>query len=175
MTFNLNVGEARYPLFGTDEEIALAHAIGRAFIELQQLEFTIISNLDVLANGTIDNTGSFDVFAAKTFGNLLREMRKQPVLEPLAEEMQATKDRRDFFTHKFLFHRYGGPIFTAPAEYELLVQEAADLAVRFASARKSLDDVMLRSAPVAMFAGKIDPETGALTVVESEFAKRRRS
>ncbi len=36
----LRVGKMRYLVSGSDPEIALAHVLGPAFIELQQLEFT---------------------------------------------------------------------------------------------------------------------------------------
>ena len=107
---DLQVGRTIYRVSDSDAETALAHALGCTFIELQQLEFSIISFLNLLAGGTGEPGPSFDVFASRTFGNLVREMRKHTFLEHLADEIQSTKERRDFFVHKFLFHRYGGPM-----------------------------------------------------------------
>jgi hypothetical protein len=171
----LRIGTSAYPLSGTDGEIALAHAIGCAFVELQQLEFTIISFLGILTNGAVDADNSFDLFASKTFGNLIREMIKLPITAPLAEDMRQTKERRDFFVHKFLFHRYGGTVFTTEADYELLVRDAIQTAKLFAKSREAFDDLMLTSAPVVMFAGRYDEKTGEIDIVESTHAKSRRS
>jgi hypothetical protein len=172
---DLQVGQARYAVQGSDCEIALAHAIGSGFIELQQLEFMIISYLDILTNGGVSEGGSsFELFASKTFGNLLREMRKHPTLTDLADEMQVTKERRDFFTHQFLFHRYGGELFTTEADYELLVCDACDLGNLFAKSRKRFDDLMLKTAPIAMIAGQTDADTGETIIVETEHALDRK-
>jgi hypothetical protein len=168
---DLRVGQVRYRLSGSDCEIALAHALGRALIELQQLEFTIASYLEVLASRTMNVNSSFDLFASKTFGNLVREMQKHELLTNLATNMRLTKERRDFFIHKFLFHRFGGELFTTEAEYELLTREAHDLGVLFAESRTQFDDLMLQKAPIVMFGGRIDPNTQEVIIVRSEFAK----
>jgi hypothetical protein len=172
---DLKVGQCYYRLSGSDCEIALAHAVGRALIELQQLEFTIISYLDILANGAMDVNASFHLFASKTFGNLLHEMRKHEMLRNLADDMQRTKEKRDFFVHKFLFHRFAGDLLTAPSEYELLVREASDLGIMFAKARTNFLTLMLEQAPIVMFGAKMDIDTGELQIIESEFAKEHRN
>jgi len=83
---DLKLGGALYRLSGSDCEIGLAHAIGSAFIELQQLEFAIVSYLSGLADdGTALYDASFDVFASKTFGNLIHEMERHDFLKPLAK------------------------------------------------------------------------------------------
>jgi hypothetical protein len=84
---DLHIGQTIYRMAETDGEKALAHAIGRAFIELQQLEFCIVSFLNILSGGSADPAPSFDVFASKTFGNLVREMRTHTFLQRLADEM----------------------------------------------------------------------------------------
>ena len=76
---DLRIGSVRYRLAGSDSEIALSHALGNAFIELQQLEYTIISYLQALSEGKGDFNASFDLFSSKTFGNLLREMKNHSV------------------------------------------------------------------------------------------------
>jgi hypothetical protein len=171
---DLRIGQTLYRLSGSDCEIALAHAIGNAFIELQQLEFTIISYLDTLAGGGVGASASFDLFASKTFGNLIREMQKHALLERLSETMRLTKERRDFFVHKFLFHRFGGALFTSECEYEALIKEAHDAGALFADTHCRFDEHMLARSQLVMFAGRVDPDTGELTIVESEFAKTRR-
>jgi hypothetical protein len=142
-------------------------------MEAQQLEFTIISFLDILTSGAASASTSFDLFASKTFGNLVNEMKKHKLLESLADDMRSTKARRDFSVHKFLFHRYGGELLTNDAEYELLVREANNLGLLFAESRTKFHDLMLQSAPIDMFGVRSDPATGALIVVESEFTKGR--
>lgn len=163
------------PLDGSEGELALATAIGAAFIELQQLEFGVISYLELLAGGKVGAPAAFDVFASKTFGNLLREMKKHALLADLADHMEDTKKRRDFFVHRFLFHRYGGPLFTTDADYAELIRDAAEHGDLFFQARKEFDELMLRSAPVVMLGGKVDPESGEIVIVESEHAKARQS
>jgi hypothetical protein len=171
---DLRAGNVRYRLSGSDCEIALSHALGRAFIELQQLEFTIISYLESLAGvtGMIDDH-SFDLFASKTFGNLIREMEKHEFLQPLARNIRGVKEKRDFFIHKFLFHRFGGEL-TLDSEYEQLIREAADLADLFAVSRTKFDDFMLDKAPLMMFGAKRDAGSGEWIIVESEFSKLSR-
>ncbi|HEY4941448.1 MAG TPA: hypothetical protein VII56_08470 [Rhizomicrobium sp.] len=171
---NLRVGQAHYVLPGSDGAIALAHALGNAFIELQQLEYSIISYLDVLAGGEIGASASFDLFASKTFGNLIREMRKHEFLKNLADDLGSTKEKRDFFVHKFLFHRYGGDMLTTDSEYELLIREAHDLGVEFGKCQAKFHDQVLETAPIVMFAAKLDADSGELIIVESEYAKERR-
>jgi hypothetical protein len=100
---DLQVGKIRYRISGTDPEIALVHAFGSAFVELQQLEFTLISYLVSLAGRPSESEqASFEVFSSKTFGSLIREMEKNTHLRPLAVEMLTAKAKRDFFIHKFL-------------------------------------------------------------------------
>lgn len=172
---DLRIGQTVYRLSGSDCEIALAHAIGHAFIELQQLEFTIISYLDTLVGGGVGASASFDLFASKTFGNLAREMQKHVLSESLAETMRLTKERRDFFVHKFLFHRFGGVLFTSECEYETLIKEAHDTGALFADTHLQFDEHMLAKSQLVMFAGRVDPVTGELTIVKSEFTKPRRN
>jgi hypothetical protein len=62
-------------------ETALAHAIGRAFIAF----------LKILSGGSADPGPSFDVFAAKTFGNLVREMRTYTFLRSFCRERNAAE------------------------------------------------------------------------------------
>jgi len=92
---DLEIGNVRYVISGSDAEVALAHALGSTFIELQQLEFAVISYLNDLADrGTQVYDESFDVFASKTFGNLIRETSKHDFLTPIANEMIAVKEKR---------------------------------------------------------------------------------
>jgi len=147
---------------------ALAHAVGRTFIELQQLEFEIISFLSMLSEEPTSNDSSFDVLASKTLGNLLRAMEKCDYLGSLANELRTAKERRDFFIHRFLFHRYGGPEFTTDDEFELLIRDAIELGDMFAIARESFAKCMLNHAPLKMFAMKQDPETGEFEITESK-------
>jgi hypothetical protein len=170
---DLQIGGMTYRLSGTDGEVALAHVLGRTFIELQQLEFAIISFLNILSGGTVEPGASFNVFASKTFGNLIREMRKHTFLVSLADTMQGTKERRDFFVHKFLFHRYGGPLFTTNADYEALILEADDLAKLFATSMSRFQDFMVEKSSIAMFVATIDPVSGEMTIAESNAAKAR--
>jgi len=168
---DLSFGNVRYLVTGSDAEIALAHAIGIAFIELQQLEFAIISYLSSLADEPEQSyDASFDVFSSKTFGNLIREMDRHDFLKPLAIGVAVAKQKRDFFIHKFLFHRYGG-IFTSDEEYEELARDATNIGNLFALTHKNFVEFMLQKAPLSMFAAKRDPATGELIVVESEFSK----
>jgi len=88
--------------------------------------------------------------------------------------MTDVKQKRDFFVHKFLFHRYGGE-FTVEEEYEGIIRDATNLAPLFAQTRTKFDDFMLRNAPLLMLAAKRDPITGELIFVESEFSKMRRA
>lgn len=169
---DLKAGSIRYRLSGTDCEIALSHAIGSAFVELQQLEFTIISYLCSLAEGSVSVDEQFDLFSSKTFGNLLREMNRHSFMAPLATDLLSVKKRRDFFVHKFLFHRFGGKDFTSDDEFEVLIRDAAELCGVFSAARTQFHDFMLQQAPVEMFAVKFDSETGEFIVKESEFSKR---
>ena len=113
---------------------------------------------------------TFDLFASKTFGNLIREMEKHEFLRPLAQDILVTKAQRDFFIHKFLFHRFGGE-FTLDLEYEALIREAVGLADLFAASRTRFHDFMLKEAPLVMFGAKRDPESGNLIIVEFEFSK----
>src|SRR5579863_387318 len=170
----LHAGRVRYEISGSDQEIALAHAMGTSFVELQQLEFAVISYLSELAGseGALFDA-SFDVFASKTFGNLIREMNRHDFLKSLAEEMATVKLKRDFFIHKFLFHRYGGARLTLDAEYEELIRDAASLGDLFSQTRAKFHDFMLQNAPLAMLAAKHDPSSGELIIVESEFSKRK--
>jgi len=170
---DLQVGQLRYRLSGSDSAIALAHALGCTFIELQQLEFTIIAFLQSLANDELSMDASFALFASKTFGNLIREMQKHSFLDDLTNDMRSTKERRDFFVHKFLFNRFGGESLTTESEYESLIREAHDLGNLFAESRTKFINVMLNGAPLVMFGAKQD-STGELVIVESEFAKARR-
>lgn len=168
---DLKAGNISYRMSGSDCEIALPHSLGCTFIELQQLEFTIISYLEGLAGVTATTENhSFDLFASKTFGNLIREMEKHEFLRTLAKDLLAVKARRDFFIHKFLFHRFGG-ILTLDSEYEELIQEAASLADLFAGARTKFDDFMLKNAPLILVGAKQDPKSGTWIIVESEFSK----
>lgn len=168
-------GGIRYHVSGSDSEAALAHAIGSTFIALQQLEFAVVSYLSGLAdNGGAIYDASFDVFASKTFGNLIREMEMHDFLTLLAKDMAIVKQKRDFFIHKFLFNRYGGEL-TSDKDYEELIRDAASLRDLFAEARTKFHDFMLRNAPLVMFAAKRDPSTGELIIVESEFSKNQRA
>jgi len=166
----LNAGSIKYSMSGSECWNVLAHASGAAFMELQQLEFTVISYLAALSEDLPLIEGSFDVFASKTFGNLLRAMEKHDYLKPLAAKMGFVKERRDFFVHRFLFHRYGGE-YTTDEEYELLIQEAAELRDLFSTSNTSFHDFMFDNAPLQMFAGKRDPETGEVHIVESRFSQ----
>jgi hypothetical protein len=94
-------GRLAHQLSGSGNEIALAHAIGMAFIELQKLEFAVISYLEVLAGDTMDANASFELFGSKTFGNLLAEMRKHALLVKLADDLRHAKERRDFLFTNF--------------------------------------------------------------------------
>lgn len=172
---DLRIGQTVYRLSDPAGEVALAHAIGRAFVELQQLEFSIISYLNNLSGGSVDSGASFDVFASKTFGNLVREMRKHTFLERLGDEMQIVKEKRDFFVHKFLFHRYGGPMMTRDDEYEQLIHEARGLGRLFSSAARRFDDFMLDKSSIAMFVATVDPETGEMSIRESVALRARPS
>ena len=170
---NLKVGKIEYLISGTDPEIALAHVLGLAFIELQQLEFSIVSHLTGLSDDlSTTYDASFDVFASKTFGNLIREMNRHDFMKSLTTDMVAMKEKRDFFVHKFLFHRFGGEL-TTDSEYEDLIKDAADLGNLFANTRTKFMDFMLQNAPLMMFAAKRDSDTGEFIFVESEFSKRR--
>lgn len=168
---DLKAGTIRYRLAGSDCEIALSHAIGSAFVELQQLEFTIITYLCSLAGDSVSESERFDVFSSKTFGNLLREMNRHSFMAPLAADLLSVKERRDFFIHKFLFHRFGGRDFTSDDEFEVLIRDAAEICGVFSAARTQFHDFMLQEAPLKMFAMKFDPDTGEFVVKESEFAK----
>ena len=170
---DLQAGRVRYRISGSNPEIALAHALGSTFIELQQLEFAIISFLSELAgnDGAIHEV-SFDVFASKTFGNLIREMDRHDFLKSLAKEMATVKQKRDYFVHKFLFHRFGGEL-TLDSEYEELIQDATSLCDLFAQTRTKFHDFMLQNAPLVMLAAKRDSNTGELIIVESEFSKKQ--
>jgi hypothetical protein len=170
----LRVGKALFRLSGSEGEVVLAYVIGRVFIELQQLEFAIISFLNILSGGSGEPGPPFDVFASKTFGNLLREMRNHNFLTPIASEMDVVKKKRDFFVHKFLFHRYGGPMMTTGDEYEALIHEASDLSGLFSGATRRLDDFMVHKSSLAMFVVKVDPQTGEWTITEAKIAKRKR-
>ncbi|HVY17313.1 MAG TPA: hypothetical protein VHB27_18970 [Rhodopila sp.] len=172
---NLRVGKNWYVLSGSDAEVVLGYAIGRAFVKLQQLEFGIISFLNMLSGGTNDPATGFDIFASKTFGNLVREMRRHTFLVALADEMQTTKAKRDFFIHKFLFHRYGGELMTTDEEYELLIQEAHELGALFGNAKTRFQDFMIDRSSIEMFAVKLDPHTGEIDIRESDAIKARRS
>jgi hypothetical protein len=172
---DLRIGKIRYRVAGSDLEIVLAHALGSTFIELQQLEFSIISYLTALAdNDSSIYDASFDVFASKTFGSLIREMERHEFLKSLAGDLMTVKKKRDFFVHKFLFHRYGGEL-TSDYEYEELIQDAISHGDLFAQTRKKFDDFMLQNAPLTMFAAKREPNTGELIIVESEFSKAGRA
>lgn len=171
---DLTVGRTRYLISGSDGEVALAHAVGVAFIEMQQLEFAIISYLNSLAgDDSADYDVSFDVFASKTFGNLIREMGKYEFLSSLVKDMVAVKERRDFFVHRFLFHRFGGEL-TLDSEYEELVRDAKSHSDLFFQTRTKFHDFMLQNAPLIMFGAKREPDTGEMIIVESEFSKKRR-
>jgi hypothetical protein len=98
-------------------------------------------------------------------------MDRHDFLKPLAKDMADTKQKRDFFIHKFLFHRFGGELFTLDSEYEELIKEAIALGDLFAQTRTRFHDFMLQNAPLIMFAGKRDPNTGEIIIVESEFSK----
>jgi hypothetical protein len=168
---DLYIGQTIYRISGADGEVALAHVIGCTFIELQQLEFSIISFLNILSGGSVDPGPSFDVFASKTFGNLVREMRKHLFLQRLADEMQPTKEMRDHFVHKFLFHRYGGEHMTTDAEYELLIRDAHELGRVFHDTRIRFQEFMVNESSIAMFVATVDPETGEMTIRTSDDAK----
>ena len=165
----LRVGRIQYALSGSECWNALAHASGATFIELQQLEFTIISYLSRLSEDLSPDEDLFDVFASKTFGNLLRALEKHEYLKPLAAKMTDVKERRDFFVHKFLFHRYGGEL-TSNEEFEQLIREAIELRDLFAAAHTSFHDFMFDNAPLVMFAAKRDPDTGETQIIESKFS-----
>jgi len=170
---DLKLGNIQYRAYGSDFQIALALAIGETFIELQQLEFSIISYLTSLAdsaNASYDV--SFGLFASKTFGNLIREMERHDFLKPLASDMSIAKQKRDFFIHKFLFGRYGGE-FTSDEDYEELIRDATTHGNQFAETRKKFIDFMLQNAPLRMFAAKRSPVTGELVIFESEFLKKQ--
>lgn len=170
---DLKIGKIRYCISGADSEVALAHALGLVFIELQQLEYTIISYLVSLTDHKSESEqASFDVFSSKTFGNLLLEMEKNIHLKLLASEMLTAKTKRDFFIHKFLFNRYGGE-FTTEEEYADLVAEATDLAQLFASTRTRFHDFVLQNAPLEMLAARRAPITDEFVIVESEFLKSK--
>jgi hypothetical protein len=172
---DLRIGKIRYYLSGSDHEIALTHALGSTFVELQQLEFTLISSLVNLAEN-VESTedASFDVFASKTFGNLIRAMAQHDFLTSLAKQMLSVKEKRDFFVHKFLFHRYGEE-FTTDAEYTELIAEATSLGGLFAEARAKFHDFMLQNAPLVILAIKRDSNSGEFIIVESEFSKKGNS
>lgn len=85
--------------------------------------------------------------------------------------MVAVKEKRDFFVHKFLFHRFGGE-FTTDSEYEDPIKDAAYLGNFFANTRTKFQDFMLQNAPLMMFAAKRDPNNGEFIIVESEFSKK---
>ena len=170
---DLKIGKIQYRVDGSDLEIVLAHALGAAFIELQQLEFSIISYLTALAdNDSAVFDASFDVFASKTFGNLIREMERHEFLKPLAEDLIAVKKKRDFFIHKFLFHRFGGEL-TLDSEYEALIRDAITHGDLFAQTRTKFHDFMMQNAPLTMIAAKRSSDTGDFIIVESEFSKKQ--
>ena len=168
----MRVGSSSYAINSQPWD-ALAHVLGAAFIELQQLEFTIISYLADLSNtdGSLQN--GFDLFASKTFGNLLRALEKHEYLKPLATKMASVKDRRDFFVHRFLFDRYGGPL-TTDEDYEALVRDAIGLRELFAETHEYFHDFMFDRAPLVMFSAKRHPNTGEYQFVESKFSTSRR-
>ena len=87
--------------------------------------------------------------------------------------MTIVKKRRDFFVHKFLFHRYGGVELTTGEDYQNLVRDAIGLGNLFARTRTEFHDFMLQHAPLVMFAAKRDSRTRNLIIVESEFAKTK--
>jgi len=99
-------------------------------------------------------------------------MEKHEFLKPLAADMTTVKHRRDFFVHKFLFHRYGGEL-TSDDDYEELVRDATNLGNLFAETRTKFHDCLIQNAPLVMFAAKRDPASGEWTIVESEFSKRQ--
>lgn len=165
----LNVGSAIYKMAGSDPWDALAHSTGTTFIELQQLEFTIISYLAELSGSDDPPDTVFNVFASKTFGNLLRALEKYEFLEPLVKNLSSVKERRDFFVHRFLFGRFGGDL-TTDDEYEELVRDAAALRELFSEANTLFHDFMFDKAPLVMFAAKRDSETGDIQFVESKFS-----
>lgn len=166
---SLEIGNTTYLMSDTEAKDALAHACGVVFVEIQQLEFTIISYLAELSGNDDNYEFTFNLFASKTFGNLLKAMNKHDYLEPLATEMAAVKERRDFFVHKFLFGRYGGDL-TTDEEYLELVREALELRDIFASARTSFHHFMFDNAPLQLLAIERDPETHEIKIVESEFS-----
>jgi hypothetical protein len=169
----LKVGKMRYLVAGSDAEIALAHVLGLTFIELQQLEFSIVSHLSELSDDvSMTYEASFDVFASKTFGNLIREMHRHDFMKSFAADMATMKEKRDFFVHKFLFHRFGGE-FTTDSEYEDLIKDAANIGNLFADTRTKFTDFMLQNAPLLMIAAKRDSKTGELIFVESEYSKKK--
>ncbi len=165
----LSVGDAIYKMAGFDPWDELAHSTGATFIELQQLEYTIISYLTELCGTDEPYETAFDVFASKTFGNLLRALEKHEYLEPLVAKMSSVKERRDFFIHRFLFGRFGGDL-TTDDEYEQLVRDAAALRKLFAEANTMFHDFMFDKAPLIMFAAKRDSETGEIQFIESKFS-----
>ena len=116
----LRVASAEYMMAGSEPWDALAHASGATFIELQQLEFAIISYLTELSETDEPLDTVFNVFASKTFGNLLRALEKYEYLRPLVAKLASVKERRDFFVHRFLFGRFGGEM-TTDDDYEELV------------------------------------------------------
>jgi hypothetical protein len=98
-------------------------------------------------------------------------METHDYLKPLAIQMTAVKERRNFFVHRFLFNRYGGELFTLDEEYEVLIREATELRDLFAAAYTSFLDFMLNSAPLMMFSAKRDPDTGEIQIVKSKFSQ----
>jgi hypothetical protein len=63
---DLKIANIKYRISGSDPEVALAHALGATLIELQQLEYAVISFLTGLAGAdSTDFDASFDVFASK--------------------------------------------------------------------------------------------------------------
>ena len=172
---DLRVGTIQYKPVGSDGQIALALSIGFSFIELQQLGFAFVSYLSQLGDDrNLNYDASFDVFASKTFGNLIREMEKHEFLKTLASDMVFAKQKRDFFVHKFLFHRYGGEL-TSEEDYEELVRDATALGNHFAETRTKFHDCLLQNAPLLMFAAKRDPVSSERIIVESEFSKRQQT
>ncbi len=165
----LIVGDVIYKMAGSEPWDAFAHATGATFIELQQLEYTIISYLTKLSGIEEPQETMFDVFASKTFGNLFRALEKYEYLEPLVAKMSSVKVRRDFFVHRFLFGRFGGDL-TTDDEYEELVRDAAALRKLFAEANTLFHDYMFDKASLVMFGAKRDSETGEIQFIESKFS-----
>ena len=100
-------------------------------------------------------------------------MAKYDYLQPLVAQLGLTKEKRDFFVHRFLFHRYGGELMTSESDYEGLIQEAVELGKMFAAAHTSLHDFMFAEAPLVLFAAKRDPDSGELKFIESEYLLRQ--